>query len=70
MKHIACRDLGFDCNHEVNASTEAELLQQVADHAVNVHHVEVTPEVVLRVKALIQDREITHDPPSPAQSTG
>ncbi|MEW6374655.1 MAG: OsmC family protein, partial [Thermodesulfobacteriota bacterium] len=33
MKLIRCRDAGFDCNHEVRAESEEDLLQQVAQHA-------------------------------------
>ncbi len=55
MKYIRCRDLGFECNHEVQAETEQEILQKVAEHAVEVHDLEVTPEVVEQVKTLIRD---------------
>ena len=44
MKHIHCRDLGFDCDHEVRAETAEEVLQQVAEHAEKVHNLAVTPE--------------------------
>src|SRR5262245_30395480 len=55
MKHIACHDLGFDCNHEIHAETEQELLKQVAEHAVNVHRLQVTPTIVEQVKSVIKD---------------
>jgi predicted small metal-binding protein len=55
MKHIRCRDLGFDCDHEVHAETEEELLQQVAAHAEQVHNLQVTPELVQQVKPLIKN---------------
>ena len=56
MKHIKCRDIGFDCDHEVEAATEEELLAQVAEHAETVHDLEVTPELVEKVKPLIKDK--------------
>ena len=55
MKVLRCRDAGFDCDHEVRAESEEELLQQVAEHAQAVHHVEITPELVEQVKSLIQE---------------
>ncbi len=55
MKLLRCRDAGFDCDHEVRAESEKDLLQQVAEHAQTVHNVEVTPELVEQVKGLIQD---------------
>ena len=57
MKLLRCRDAGFDCDHEVRAESEEELLQQVAEHATTVHEVEVTPELVEQVKTLIQEEE-------------
>ena len=56
MKHVRCRDLGFDCDHEVAAETEEELLQQVAEHAQTVHKLEVTPELVEQVKPHIKEK--------------
>jgi|GEM_PF-231185 len=55
MKVLRCRDAGFDCDHVVRAESEEELLQQVAEHAQAVHHLEVTPELVEQVKSLIQE---------------
>ena len=55
MKHVRCSDLGFECDHEIHAETEEELLQQVAEHAQTVHNLEVTPEVVEQVKSAIMD---------------
>jgi predicted small metal-binding protein len=55
MKVLRCRDAGFDCDHEVRAESEEELLQQAAEHAQTVHHVEVTPELVEQVKSLIRE---------------
>lgn len=55
MKLIRCRDAGFDCNHEVRAESEEDLLQQVAQHAQTVHNVKVTPQLVEQVKRLIKE---------------
>jgi predicted small metal-binding protein len=55
MKVLHCRDAGFDCEHVVRAESEEELLRQVAEHAQKVHGLEVTPEVVEQVKALIRE---------------
>ena len=55
MKVLRCRDAGFDCEHVVRAESEEELLQQVAEHAQTVHHLEVTPELVEQVKSLIRE---------------
>ncbi len=55
MKEIRCRDLGFDCEGVVRAETEESLLKQVAAHAESVHHLQVTPEIVVEVKKQIRD---------------
>jgi len=54
---VHCRDVGFDCNGVVTAETEEELLQQVAEHAKSEHDlVEVTDEVVAKVKSVIRTK--------------
>jgi predicted small metal-binding protein len=55
MKRLFCRDAGFDCEHEIQAETEDEILQLAAEHVHNVHELEVTPELVEKVKTLIVD---------------
>ncbi len=57
MKHLRCRDAGFDCDHEIQAETVDEVLQQAAEHVQSVHNVEVTPELAEQVNSLIQDKE-------------
>lgn len=54
MKTFKCSDAGFDCDAVVRASTEEEVLQQVAMHAQTVHQVSVTPEMADQLKGLIQ----------------
>ena len=55
MKLVRCRDHGFDCDFEAHAETEDEVLQLAAEHAVNVHHLEVTPELGEVVRQSIKD---------------
>jgi predicted small metal-binding protein len=55
MKTLRCRDVGFDCDHEIRADTEEGVLQQAAEHAQSVHGVTVTPEVAAQVQALIRE---------------
>lgn len=57
MKTLHCRDAGFDCNGVVKAATEAEVLQQAAEHAQSVHQVTVTPEMAEQIRTLIRDEE-------------
>ncbi len=54
MKRLRCRDAGFDCDHEIHAETDEEILRQAAEHVQSVHGLEVTPELVEQVKGLIQ----------------
>ncbi len=54
---VHCRDVGFDCDGVVEVETEAELLQQVAAHAMSAHGLtEVTSEVVDKVKSVIREK--------------
>ena len=55
-KMVKCRDIGFDCEGVIQAETEEELMQLVAEHAGTVHDMESIPEeVVQKVKAVIQE---------------
>lgn len=55
-KILRCRDVGFDCEVEVQAETEAEILEMAATHAVRDHGLpEVTDEVVAKVRSAIRD---------------
>ncbi|MEJ2665581.1 MAG: DUF1059 domain-containing protein [Deinococcales bacterium] len=54
-KLLRCRDVGFDCDAEVRADNEDDLLRMVAEHAREVHGLEdVNDEVVQKVLASIQ----------------
>ena len=55
MKTLKCRDVGFDCNAEINAATDEEVLAQAANHTSTVHGVTVTPEMAEGIKPLIRE---------------
>ena len=57
MKTLLCRDAGFDCDAEIHALTEEMVLAQAAEHALKVHHVEVTPELAAQIKTLIRNED-------------
>ena len=55
-KVVHCRDVGFDCDGIVTGDTTDETLQQVAEHAKNVHGLEeVTADVVEKVTLVMRD---------------
>lgn len=55
-KVVHCRDIGFDCEGVVRAETEAEVLQQVAAHAKEVHNMEeVSEDVVEKVRQVMRE---------------
>ena len=56
MKILRCRDAGFDCDHEIRAQSEEEVLREAAEHVQQVHRVEVTPELAAQVQSLIRDQ--------------
>lgn len=45
-KLLRCRDVGFDCDAEVRADDEEELLRMVAEHAREVHGLEEVDDAV------------------------
>ncbi|WP_019989724.1 DUF1059 domain-containing protein [Rudanella lutea] len=55
MKTLKCRDVGFDCDAQVRAETEEDVLTQAAQHAQAAHGVTVTPEMAEGIKTLIHD---------------
>lgn len=57
MKELHCRDVGFDCEGVIKATTEEEVLQQAARHALDVHGVTITPEMADQVKTLVKEVE-------------
>jgi len=53
-KHLEC--IIPDCDFAVTASTEAEIMKQVAAHASHAHGVtEIPPQLAAQVKAAIRD---------------
>jgi predicted small metal-binding protein len=55
-KVIRCRDVGFNCDGVIKASTEQEALAMAAQHAKEVHGVkEVTPEIVKKIKEVMKE---------------
>jgi len=57
MKTLHCSDAGFDCQAVIRANTEEEVLNQAAQHALEVHGVSVTPELAEQLKTLIKEEE-------------
>ena len=57
MKVLHCSDAGFNCEAVVRGNTDEEILQQAAEHASTVHHVNVTPEMAEQIKKLIKEEE-------------
>lgn len=53
-KEVHCRDLGFDCDGVVRSDSEEQLMAQVAEHAKNVHNLNVTSELADQVKSVIR----------------
>jgi predicted small metal-binding protein len=54
-KVLRCRDVGLDCEGELRADTEEELLEKAAEHAQTVHNMtQMPPEVVAKVRAAIR----------------
>jgi predicted small metal-binding protein len=56
MYELRCKDVGFDCPGVVHGTTKEEVLKQAAAHAVEVHGAEVTPELAMKVSALIREQ--------------
>ncbi|MBA2736004.1 MAG: DUF1059 domain-containing protein [Pyrinomonadaceae bacterium] len=57
MKKLHCRDAGFDCEGEIRAESEEEILSQAAEHARTEHNVQVTPEMADQLRTLIKDED-------------
>ncbi len=54
-KILRCRDVGMDCDFEVRADTEEEILQKAAEHAQTAHGMsEIPEEVVAKVRNAIR----------------
>ncbi|WP_247235340.1 DUF1059 domain-containing protein [Telluribacter sp. SYSU D00476] len=55
MKVLHCQDVGFDCPGVIKAESEDQVLQMAAQHASQVHQVQVTPEMAEQIKTLIKE---------------
>lgn len=58
MFELRCKDVGFDCPGVVRGATKDDVLKQAAAHASRVHNTEVTPELALKVAALIREEPV------------
>ncbi len=57
MKTLHCCDAGFDCEGVIKATTDEEVLNQAAQHALTVHGVSVTSELAEQLKTLIKEED-------------
>lgn len=57
MKILRCADLGFDCDYEIRAQSEEDVLHEAAEHVHQEHGVEVTAELTGRVQRHLQDQK-------------
>ena len=54
-KSISCADVDADCSWSATAETEEELMKKVAAHAKEHKDIELSPELVAKVKSHIKD---------------
>ncbi|MGA2914356.1 MAG: DUF1059 domain-containing protein [Methanoregula sp.] len=55
MPSFACKDIGMDCKFQTTASTEAELMKKIAEHAKSVHKIETIPaDLMAKIKKAIK----------------
>jgi len=50
-----CRDIGMDCDFEMSAANDEELMQKVAAHASSVHNLEMSPELSQKIRSAIKE---------------
>jgi predicted small metal-binding protein len=62
MKTLTCGDILPGCTTTITGETEEEVLQQAGRHAVEIHGLEVTPELVETVRAQIHDSAMAEAP--------
>jgi predicted small metal-binding protein len=58
MKEIECGKVNpaSGCDHVIRGATEEEALQKAREHARSEHGMEMTPELMDKVRAAMQDR--------------
>ena len=50
-KHFHCKDVGYDCEWQLDGSTEEEMLPKIEQHAAEVHNLtHFNPEAVEHVR--------------------
>ena len=55
-KLLRCRDVGVDCDFEVRANDETEILRKAAEHAKGCHNqVQWTPALQAKIRSAIKD---------------
>jgi predicted small metal-binding protein len=54
-KVLRCKDTGSECDFEARAHTEEELWRQVAEHAEQVHNLQLTDELKEQLRSFIRD---------------
>ena len=55
-KELCCSDLFPDCRHVVRGQTAEEVMEKTAEHAQQVHHVEViSPALAKKVEAAVHE---------------
>ncbi len=55
-KTFTCRDVGVDCDWATSGETEDKVMANIGAHAAEVHpDIELTPELLTAVKAVIKD---------------
>jgi predicted small metal-binding protein len=55
MPSFKCQDIGMKCNFETTASTEAELMKKIAEHANKAHNMKtIAPDLMDKIKKAIK----------------
>jgi predicted small metal-binding protein len=55
-KLLRCRDVGVDCDFEVHAETEDEIMEKCAEHVKKVYNMtNIPPELAAKAKSVIKD---------------
>ena len=59
MLTLKCSDAGFDCDFVINGKSEKEIMDQVMEHASNVHGLptdKMDPQLIQEIKNLIKSK--------------
>ncbi len=56
-KEFRCADVGYkECNWHLEGNSEEEMIPQIEQHALDVHHLELKGEAVQHVHQAIHDK--------------